>query len=106
MFFGKTIANNTVSQSVSSSDYQLQLYVDQVMRRYDANNNGVLEPDEIVLFFNELLVGLLNIKNIKILCKAKDKSSSCSEDQAAEKALSLLSLKRTTASSICQQEIC
>ena len=40
------------NQMSSQSDYQLQLYVDQVMKRYDANRNGILEPDEIALFFN------------------------------------------------------
>ena len=54
MFIGQSIANSMSSQATSQSDYQLQLYVDQVMRRYDANRNGILEPDEIALFFNEL----------------------------------------------------
>ena len=52
MNIGQTIANTMAYQSTSSSDYQLQLYVDQVMQRYDANRNGVLEANEIVLFFN------------------------------------------------------
>ena len=54
MFIGQSIANSMSNQATSQSDYQLQLYVDQVMKRYDANRNGILEPDEIALFFNEL----------------------------------------------------
>lgn len=52
MFIGQNIANSMARQTSNPSDYQLQQYVDQVMRRYDTNFNGTLEANEIASFFN------------------------------------------------------
>jgi hypothetical protein len=37
-----------------ASDYQIRTYVDKVFQRYDKDRSGNLNPNEFVLFFNEL----------------------------------------------------
>ena len=39
---------------MSISDQQLRAYIDQVFMKYDRNNSGTLDPNELYLFFNDI----------------------------------------------------
>ena len=39
---------------MSVSDQQLKAYIDQVFSKYDKNNSGGLDPNELAQFFNDI----------------------------------------------------
>lgn len=47
-----------INQSPAIKDEVLKSYIDQIFARYDTNNVGTLNPNEMTNFFNDLFKSL------------------------------------------------
>lgn len=53
-FYGHLKDDSYIYLFMSISDQQLRAYIDQVFMKYDRNQSGTLDPNELYLFFNDI----------------------------------------------------